>query len=109
MSRPKNGYATSPSKAIKKHRSPFTDSSQLLLLGALPTLVKLATEDTNEAVRKKAVRALSCATRNYQPALDAVVDSVPSSFKPEQELDAGDMDSVDLLIDKLRTDATRVR
>ncbi|KAF2443601.1 Fes1-domain-containing protein [Karstenula rhodostoma CBS 690.94] len=82
---------------------------RLLLLGALPTLVKLATEDTNEAVRKKAVRALSCATRNYQPALDAVVDSVPSTFKPEKELDAGDMDSVDILIDKLRADATRAR
>ncbi|KAK7187039.1 hypothetical protein DPSP01_005900 [Paraphaeosphaeria sporulosa] len=82
---------------------------RLLLLGALPTLVKLATEDSNEAVRKKAVRALSCATRNYQPALDAVVDSVPATFKPEKELDATDMDSVDILIDKLRTDATRAR
>ncbi|KAF9732048.1 hypothetical protein PMIN06_008900 [Paraphaeosphaeria minitans] len=82
---------------------------RLLLLDALPILVKLATEDTNEAVRKKAVRALSCATRNYQPALDAVVDSVPATFKPEKELDAADMESVDILIDKLRTDATRAR
>lgn len=79
------------------------------MLGALPTLVKLATEDDNLAVRKKAVRALSCATRNCQPALDAVVDSVPATFKPEKKLDAGDMDSVDSLIDKLRTDAGRVR
>jgi hsp70-interacting protein len=93
----------------QKYPVSLTDSPQLLLLGALPTLVKLATEDTNEAVRKKAVRALSCATRNYQPALDAVVHSVPSAFKPEKDLDAADMDSVDILIDRLRTDATRAR
>ncbi|KAF1967396.1 Fes1-domain-containing protein [Bimuria novae-zelandiae CBS 107.79] len=82
---------------------------RLLVLGALPTLVKLATEDDDVSVRKKAVRALSCATRNYQPALDAVVDSVPSTFKPEKKLDAGDMDSVDSLINQLRTDADRTR
>lgn len=79
------------------------------MLGALPTLVKLATEDEDLAVRKKAVRALSCATRNYQPALDAVVDSVPSAFKPEKKLDAGDMESVDVIINQLRTDAERAR
>lgn len=79
------------------------------MLGAIPTLVKLATEDENQAVRKKAVRALSCATRNFQPALDAVVESVPSTFKPEGKLDAADMDSVDSLIDQLRADANRAR
>ncbi|KAJ4287584.1 hsp70 nucleotide exchange factor fes1 [Kalmusia sp. IMI 367209] len=78
---------------------------RLLVLGAIPTLVKLATEDNNLVVRKKAVRALSCASRNYQPALDAVVDSLPSHFKPENKLDAGDMESVDSLINQLRTHA----
>ena len=71
--------------------------------------MKLATEDDNAAVRKKAVRALSCASRNFQPGLDAVVGSVPDSFKPSSKLDAGDMDSVDVLINQLRTDADRPR
>lgn len=87
----------------------YADCDKLLVLGALPTLVKLATEDDNLAVRKKAVRGISCATRNYQPALDAVVDSVPPTFKPENKLDAGDMASVDILIDQLRKDAERAR
>ena len=82
---------------------------QLLLLGAIPSLIKLATEDENMDVRKKAVRALSAATRNYQPGLDALVDNVPSQFKPRDKLDAADMDAVDSLIVPLRTDAQRVR
>jgi hsp70-interacting protein len=58
-------------------------------------------------VRKKAVRALSCASRNFQPGLDVVVENVPSHFKPAGKLDAADMDSVDSLIHSLRADAER--
>ena len=93
--------------------SPFSEAqtnwAQLLIVGAIPTLVKLATEDGDKEVRKKAVRALSCASRNFQPALDVVVDSVPSHFKPQGKLDAADMDSVDTLINLLRADAERAR
>lgn len=71
--------------------------------------MKLATEDRSLDVRKKAVRALSCASRNHQPSLDAVVESVPDHFKPASSLDAGDMEAVDSLIHKLKADAERVR
>lgn len=78
---------------------------QLLVLGAIPTLVKLATQDEDTTVRKKAIRALSCASRNFQPGLDTVVNHVPSQFKPKDKLDAADMSSVDTLIDQLRASA----
>ncbi|KAF2787243.1 hypothetical protein K505DRAFT_215835, partial [Melanomma pulvis-pyrius CBS 109.77] len=75
---------------------------RLLIVGAIPTLVKLATEDPVPTVRRKAVGALSSAARNFQPGLDAIISSLPAEFKPQGTLDAGDMESVDSLIDKLR-------
>ncbi|PVI03909.1 putative Hsp70 nucleotide exchange factor [Periconia macrospinosa] len=82
---------------------------RLLIIGAIPNLVKIATEDENAEVRKKAVRALSAVSRNFQPGLDALIENVPSQFKPQSKLDAGDMDHVDSLIHPLRADAQRVR
>jgi hsp70-interacting protein len=75
---------------------------QLLIVGAIPILVRLATEDTEKKVRKKATTALSSAVRNFQAGLDAALSSVPAEYKPKEELDANDMDSVDILINKLR-------
>lgn len=75
---------------------------QLLVLDAIPTLVRLATSDPNKDARKKAISALSSATRNFQPGLDAVLTSMPADHKPKEKLDANDMASVDILINKLR-------
>ncbi|KAF2015337.1 Fes1-domain-containing protein [Aaosphaeria arxii CBS 175.79] len=75
---------------------------RLLILGAIPTLINLATQDKDKSVRKKAILALSSTVRNYQPALDETVAKVPAEFKPEGKLDAEDMASVDSLINKLR-------
>lgn len=76
---------------------------QLLVLGAIPTLVELATTDEVKDVRKKAILALSSTVRNCQPALDAAVSKMPNKFKPQGTLDATDMDSVNSLIEKLRS------
>jgi hsp70-interacting protein len=81
------------------------NNSQLLIVGAIPTLVRLATKDTDQKVRKKAITALSSAVRNFQAGLDASLEHMPAEFKPEQTLDANDMDSVDILINKLRESA----
>jgi hsp70-interacting protein len=62
----------------------------------------LATEDVDQKVRKKATSALSSFVRNFQPGLDAVLSKMPAEYKPKNELDANDMESVDLLINKLR-------
>nr|GFD60650.1 hypothetical protein [Tanacetum cinerariifolium] len=65
-------------------------------------LVRIATGNDETKVKKKAVSALSSSVRNFQPALDEAVSHVPADFKPSGQLDANDMDSVDILINKLR-------
>ncbi|KAJ4989024.1 Hsp70 nucleotide exchange factor FES1 [Stagonosporopsis vannaccii] len=75
---------------------------KLLVLGAIPTLVRMATGDDETKVKKKAITALSSSVRNFQPALDDAVTHVPAEYKPSSKLDANDMDSVDILINKLR-------
>ncbi|CAK42224.1 uncharacterized protein An15g00550 [Aspergillus niger] len=74
---------------------------KLIVLNALPKLVSLATADTTPVVRKKAVYAISSAVRNYQPAMDEVTKSLPEGYSRDK-IDAGDMDAVDALMDKLR-------
>jgi hsp70-interacting protein len=71
-------------------------------VGIIPTLMRLATEDADLRVRKKATTALSSAIRNYQPSLDAAIAAAPAEFKPKEKLDATDMESVDVLIGPLR-------
>ncbi|KAJ4350976.1 hsp70 nucleotide exchange factor fes1 [Ascochyta clinopodiicola] len=73
-----------------------------LVVGAIPILVRLATGDDETKVKKKAITALSSSVRNFQPALDDAISHVPADFKPSEKLDANDMDSVDILINKLR-------
>jgi hypothetical protein len=75
---------------------------KFLVLGAIPTLVRMATGSDETKVKKKAITALSSAVRNFQPALDDAMTHVPDEHKPSGPLDANDMDSVDLLINKLR-------
>ncbi|KAF2471164.1 putative Hsp70 nucleotide exchange factor [Lindgomyces ingoldianus] len=75
---------------------------RLLGVGAIPVLSKMATEDKDKDVRKKAIKALSSAVTNFQPSLDATVDNMPAEFRPSGKLDASDMDSVNTLIGKLR-------
>ncbi|KAJ5375453.1 Armadillo-like helical [Penicillium concentricum] len=75
---------------------------QLVLLDEIPTLVTLATTDSNPAARKKAVYAISSAVRNHQPALDSLNKSLPEGY-PTDKTDAADMDGIDAIIDKLRS------
>jgi hsp70-interacting protein len=62
----------------------------------------MATSDADKKVRKKAIFALSSSVRNFQAALDAAVEHMPAELKPQEKLDANDMQSVDVLINKLR-------
>ncbi|CAG7936789.1 unnamed protein product [Penicillium salamii] len=73
---------------------------KLVLLNSIPDLVTLATTDANQATRKKAVYAISSAVRNYQPAMNELNKSLPEGYPTET--DAGDMDAVDAVMDKLR-------
>jgi len=80
---------------------------RLLASGAVPKLAKLATEDEDVGVRKKAVNALSSAVRNFQPAMDELEKSLPEGVWKRKGLDAGEMESVDEVIGKLREVAGR--
>ncbi|KAK3169551.1 hypothetical protein OEA41_008935 [Lepraria neglecta] len=81
--------------------------SSLLAGDAIPTLVKLSTEDSDEQVRRKAIYALSSEVRNYQPGLDKAVKALPKGFAPEGAIDAADMEAVDRVIGQLREDSAR--
>ncbi|KAL9002595.1 MAG: hypothetical protein Q9188_004486 [Gyalolechia gomerana] len=75
---------------------------RLLAVDAIPTLVKLALEDPNEQVRRKAIYALSSETRNYPPAMKDLVQALPEEIRPGGTVDAGDMDEVDRVIDVIK-------
>lgn len=79
----------------------------LLATGAIPTLTKIAVEDANEQVRRKAIYALSSEIRNFQQGLDAAVRAVPKGIAPEGAIDAADMAAVDRVIDQLRADSAK--
>ena len=81
--------------------------ANLLAGDAIPKLVKLATEDSDEQVRRKAIYALSSEIRNYQPGLDKAVRALPKAFAPEGAIDAADMEAVDRVIEQLREDSAR--
>ncbi|KAF2859199.1 armadillo/beta-catenin-like repeat-containing protein [Piedraia hortae CBS 480.64] len=70
--------------------------------GAIPKLAKLATNDPDAAVRKKAITALSSEVRNFQPALDELQDALPEEVWKRKDIDAGDMEAIDELIQTLR-------
>lgn len=75
---------------------------KLLIVGAIPSLIQLALEDPFEAVRRKAIYALSSGIRNYQPGLNAAVEALPQDMKPSTRLDAGNMEAVDGIIQRLK-------
>ena len=62
----------------------------------------MATQDPEQGAKKKALYALSSEMRNYQPGVDAAVKALPEGLKPDGEIDAGDMSSVDELVEKIR-------
>ncbi|ROW05996.1 hypothetical protein VPNG_08492 [Cytospora leucostoma] len=82
---------------------------RLLAMGGLPALVRLALDGEEKGdVRRKAVYALSSATRNYQPALDIVLAELVKEghrAEGEGEVDATNMDAVDAVMEPLKEKA----
>ncbi|KAK4983418.1 hsp70 nucleotide exchange factor fes1 [Elasticomyces elasticus] len=75
----------------------------LLLAGAIPKLVHLAVHEPDAAARKKAIMALSSEVRNYAPGLDEALRHLPREFLGDaQKPDAGDMDAIDRIMQRLR-------
>ena len=65
----------------------------------------MASEDRNEAVRRKSIYALSSEIRNYQPGLDEAIKALPKALKPGRAVDAGDMEAVDRIMVGLREES----
>ncbi len=82
---------------------------QLVVLGAIPSLVKLAVHDPSQAVRRKAIYALSSEVRNFQLGLDKALEALPEDLSGTKKLDAGDMDGIDGIMEKLRERAKQVQ
>jgi hsp70-interacting protein len=80
----------------------------MLVLGAIPILVKMATEDPDQMARRKAIYALSSGIRNYQPSLDLALKQLSPGPEAEGSLKADDMEGIDLIIQKLRTQASQM-
>ncbi|KAH8756765.1 nucleotide exchange factor Fes1-domain-containing protein [Diaporthe sp. PMI_573] len=83
-----------------------TSQERLLAMGGLPRLVNLALAPAERAdVRRKAVYALSSATRNYQPAMDVVTAELEKGghrAAGSAKVDATNMDAVDEVMDGLK-------
>jgi hypothetical protein len=93
-------YTTAKAKTSVRQK-PNICGIQLIVLNAIPTLVAIATTDSNLATRKKAVYALSSAVRNYQPAMNEFTKSLPEGYSKDKT-EAGDMEAIDEIMNKLR-------
>jgi len=80
---------------------------KLLGHGGVPKLAAVAVKDTDKTARKKAVGALSSEVRNFQPGLDELEKELPKELWGEKRGDAGDMDMVDEVIQRLREHAAK--
>ncbi|KAL2828278.1 Hsp70 nucleotide exchange factor fes1 [Aspergillus cavernicola] len=75
---------------------------KLVVMNAIPALVSLSTQDPTPAVRKKAIYAISSGVRNFQPGIDELTKHLPDGYTSGEKVDAGDMDAIDAIMDKLR-------
>jgi len=75
---------------------------RFLALDGIPKLCKLAMDDKDTAVRRKAVYALSSGVRNYQPAMNEAVKTLPKDICGPDQVSAADMAVIDAIMSKLR-------
>lgn len=71
-------------------------------LGGPGRLVGVVLGDKEEKVRRKAVGAVSRATRNFQPGCDEVVEVLGKEGLWRGGVEAGDMEAVDRVVELLR-------
>jgi hsp70-interacting protein len=80
----------------------------LLVLGAIPTLIKMATGDPDQKTRRKAIYALSSGIRNYQPSLDQALKLLSAGHDTDGQIKADDMEAIDGIMQKLRDQAAQL-
>lgn len=75
---------------------------RLLAMGGIPKVCHMAIEDEVKSVRRKACYALSSSIRNYQPAMNEALKSLPKNITGPDHVSATDMDVIDAIMAKLR-------
>lgn len=76
---------------------------RFLAVNGVQKICKVAVEDADKAVRRKAVYALSSAVRNYQPAMNEAQKTLPTEIiGSTDKVSAEDMDAIDAIMTKLR-------
>lgn len=79
-----------------------------LAMGAIPPLVELAVKESESRdVRRKAVYALSSECRNFQPAMDKLVEELGKKGVVVGQTDASDMEAVDKIMSDMREEASK--
>jgi len=74
----------------------------LLNIGGISKVARMAVEDSDNAARRKGVYALSSSVRNFQPGMDEALKTLPSNVTGPDHVNAGDMDVIDAIMEKLR-------
>lgn len=75
---------------------------RFLAVNGVDKICRVALDDTDKGVRRKAVYALSSSVRNYQPAMNEAAKRLPKDIVGPDQLSAADMDVVDAIMAKLR-------
>lgn len=74
----------------------------LLEAGGVKTIASMSVDETDSAVRRKAVYALSSSVRNFQPAMNEALTVLPKNITGPDHVNAADMDVIDAIMGKLR-------
>ncbi|KAK5061438.1 hypothetical protein LTR84_007981 [Exophiala bonariae] len=75
---------------------------RFLAVNGVEKIVKVALDDQDKTVRRKAIYALSSSVRNYQPAMNEAVKRLPKEVTGPDQVSAADMDVIDAIMAKLR-------
>lgn len=76
--------------------------------GGVSKIIDLVLKDPEEKVRTKAVYALSSQIRNQGPSLKEALELLPEEIAPKKDIDAEDMEAIDVLIQSLRERVKKV-
>lgn len=73
-----------------------------LSIGGVDKVARMAVDDSDATVRRKAVYALSSSVRNFQPGMNEAMKVLPKNVTGPDHVNATDMDVIDAIMAKLR-------
>ena len=86
-----------------------TSQERCLAMGGVERLTALAcSAEEGKDVRRKAIYALSSECRNYQPAMDVLIEQLSTLGRTQGKVDATDMDAADVVFGQLREEVAKL-